>query len=89
MAQHLQIKITAAISISQSLNVLTWDDNRNGNGDIYLYEITTGVEAQVTNNSASQTNSQIATGDANFIVYMDNRNGNWDIYQASFGNLSV
>jgi len=63
---------------------IVYTDNRNGNSEIYMNELSTGTESRVTNNSATQSKPAISTGAANFIVYMDNRNGNWDIYITSF-----
>jgi beta propeller repeat protein len=57
---------------------IVWQDNRNGNPDIYLYNVTTASETRITTDPANQTKPKIY-GD--HIVYMDNRNsGNWDIY---------
>jgi Uncharacterized conserved protein len=42
-----------------------------------MYDLSAGVETQITNNTADQTNPSIY-GDK--IVWQDNRNGNWDIY---------
>jgi beta propeller repeat protein len=66
-------KFNPAISNERIL----WEDYRNGNGDIYLYNISTGVEQQITNNSANQVNPSIS-GD--LVVWQDDRNGNVDIY---------
>jgi beta propeller repeat protein len=66
---------------------IVWQDSRNGgsgdywdltgNWDIYMYDISTYKETQITRNGSRQTNPAIY-GDK--IVWQDDRNGNWDIY---------
>ena len=78
--------------IKQSLDIqgdrIVWADNRNeageteywnysGNWDIYMYDLSTSRETQITGNNSTQLNPVIS-GDK--IVWQDNRNGNWDIY---------
>lgn len=57
-------------------NTIVWQDNRNGNWDIYIFDITTKKETHTTNKS-SQINPAIY---ANSAVWEDYRNGNADIY---------
>ncbi len=52
-------------------------DNRNGNCDIYMYDLSTFSETQITTNASDQWDPAIY-GDR--IVWMDKRNGNADIY---------
>ena len=59
---------------------VVWQDNRNGNFDIYMY--TSGPnslepEIQVTTNSGNDQYPKIYN---DTIVYQSDRNGNWDIY---------
>lgn len=56
---------------------VVWMDGRNGNLDIYMYDLSKKEEIPICTNVATQSGVQIH-GDK--IVWMDNRNGNWDIY---------
>jgi beta propeller repeat protein len=56
---------------------VVWADFRNGNFDIYLYDLTTNTERQITTDAADQYSPAIS-GDK--VVWVDSRNGNCDIY---------
>jgi beta propeller repeat protein len=66
-----------------SSNRVVWYDNRNtGNQsywDIYLYDVTTGIETKITSTPLYGLLSAPAIS-GNRIVWADNRTGNWDIY---------
>ncbi len=57
-------------------NILVWQDKRNGNYDIYIYDISTHKEIHTTNKS-NQTNPAVY---GNIVVWADDRNGGSDIY---------
>ena len=52
-------------------------DDRNGNYDIYGYNLATQTEIPIVLNSGNQEEPDVY---GNFIVWQDNRNGDWDIY---------
>lgn len=67
---------------------IVWYDNRNGgdfdnygqlsgNWDIYMYDLSTQKEIQITANESSQTHPEIY---GNRIVWSDYRNNNYNIY---------
>jgi len=61
-------------------DTIVYQDNRNGNWDIYMYDLmgpSWAPETRITTSTADQVNPRIS-GDR--IVYQDNRHGNWDIY---------
>lgn len=58
-------------------NRIVWQDDRNGNYDIYFYDLSTDTETQITSNFSDQTHPVIS-GD--YIVWVDNRDGNENIY---------
>jgi beta propeller repeat protein len=56
---------------------VVWEDYRNGNSDIYLYDIANETEIQITKDTADQKNPDISNG---YIVWRDTRGQNSDIY---------
>ena len=62
---------------SISGNRIVWSDTRNGNSDIFLYDISTHTESQITFDTSWQYGPAIS-GDQ--IVWVDDRRGYADIY---------
>lgn len=74
-------QIDPRVSVSDDGHVLVvWEDHRNGNADIYGYDVTTGKSFIVCDQVAQQVAPRIS-GD--WVVWQDDRDGNWDIYGAT------
>jgi beta propeller repeat protein len=58
-------------------DIVVWVDCRNGNPDIYGYNIAEDYEFEVTRDPGCQATPAIQ---GSLVVWADNRNGNWDIY---------
>jgi beta propeller repeat protein len=56
---------------------VAYQDFRNGNWDIYLYDLTTGAEKRLTTDPADQTMPAIS---GTRVVWQDFRSGDWEIY---------
>jgi beta propeller repeat protein/parallel beta-helix repeat protein len=56
---------------------IVWQDDRNGNLNIYMYDISTSREIQITTN---ESNQYIPDIDADNIVWNDLRNGKRNVY---------
>lgn len=73
---------------------VTWDDDRNGNKDVYLQKFNSSDGSPVWNdvkvNMESSSKDQIDSGLAVdsmgnvYAVWMDDRNGDWDIYAQKY-----
>jgi beta propeller repeat protein len=58
-------------------NIIVWADYRNGNYDIYGYDLSTSTEFQITDNESWQIHPAIYD---HTVVWEDWRNGQKDIY---------
>jgi beta propeller repeat protein len=60
---------------------IVWKDERNGNGDIYVYNLSTSRETQITTDKSDQYLPFVYD---DRVVWEDERNGNVDIYMYNF-----
>ena len=66
-----------ASEIDMAGDYIVWSDDRNGNLDIYGYQISTATEFPISTAGGTQRSPKIS-GD--YVVWEDYRNGNADIY---------
>ena len=57
-------------------NYLVWQDDRNGNWDIFMFNLSNGKETQITKNKESQVEPKVFE---NYIIWKDMRNNRGDI----------
>ena len=86
-------EINPALAVDKNSRVyVTWEDDRNGNADIYVADSTDGFAqktvTRVTTDAAAQQDPDIAVNGDNTVViaWTDARNGAADIYGASSGS---
>ena len=58
-------------------DIVVWQDDRNGNWDIYGFDLSAKEEFQITTDESDQRYPAIYSS---IVVWQDDRNGNWDIY---------
>ncbi|KYK31897.1 MAG: hypothetical protein AYK19_03540 [Theionarchaea archaeon DG-70-1] len=58
-------------------DIVIWTDCRNGNEDIYGYNLLTDEEFQIITHESRQLSPALYE---NTVIWEDNRNGSWDIY---------
>lgn len=64
-------------------NFIVWQDNRNGDWDIYAYDLKRHAEYAICTADGNQTNPSVGFGNILYepiIAWQDDRNGNNDIY---------
>lgn len=74
-----QITTNAGKQINPSIHgsKIVWEDYRNGNADIYLYDLEDKIEMSISTNPAQQGMPDIYE---NKIAFVDNRNSDLDVY---------
>jgi hypothetical protein len=75
-----------SVTVSGSVVHVVWDDNRDGNAEIYYKRsidggVSWGADTRLTNNtSSSEYPSVSVSGSVVHVVWYDNRDGNFEIY---------
>ena len=89
-SNHNEINPALAVDHQSPSRVyVAWQDDRNGNQDIYVASSTnafaTSTVSRVTNNTADQTEPDVAVdaGNVAYVFWTDMRNGQADIYAAA------
>jgi len=67
-------------------NIVVWQDYRNGNWDIYGYDVTSGTEFQITDDTAHQRYPDIS---GHTVVWTDYRHGPEEIYAANIAPVCL
>jgi TolB protein len=83
----VEFEVCTAVGTQASADIeeifIVWQDNRNGDWDIYGYDLQTKTEYAICTADGNQTNPSIGIGsilDEEIIAWEDDRNGNSDIY---------
>ncbi|MBK5225510.1 MAG: hypothetical protein JJD96_02930 [Thermoleophilia bacterium] len=65
-------------------HLVVWEDNRNGNWDVYAKDLENNQEVPICVCPGDQRFPDVTVDSSGkpFIVWQDSRNGNWDIYGA-------
>lgn len=58
-------------------SIVVWEDNRNGNWDIYAWDIEAEAEIEICTEAGDQQNPTV---DGGIVVWQDNRGGDFDLY---------
>lgn len=69
------------VSPAVSGDLVVWKDSRNGNWDIYAFDVASGQETAISTNASIQQNPSVS---GTKVVWQDFRSGNWDIYSYDF-----
>jgi Tol biopolymer transport system component len=56
-----------------------YQSDRNGNWDIYVLDVASGTERQLTSSTADDVNA-CWSPDADWLIFQSNRSGTWNIY---------
>jgi len=97
LTNNLAISQSPSISVSGSTVSVVWEDNRDGNYEIYYKRSTNGgtnwgADTRLTNQSANSLQSSVtASGSAVHVVWEDDRAGfnNWEIYYIRSTNAGL
>ena len=81
LSSDTEFEVTTNVAEQENVDIsngtVVWVDNRNGNQDIFGYDVTTGTEFPISTGSYFENHPRIS-GD--LVVWYDGRNGDGDIY---------
>jgi len=86
LTNNSSLSYNSSVSVSGSTVHIVWQDNRDGNHEIYFKRSTDeglswGTDTRLTNNSSISNNPVVSVaGSALHIAWYDNRDGNYEIY---------
>ena len=86
LTNNSSLSYNSSVSLSGSTVHIVWQDNRDGNHEIYLKRSTDeglswGTDTRLTNNSSVSNNPVVSVaGTALHLVWYDNRDGSYEIY---------
>jgi len=84
-----------SVSVSGSIVHVVWDDNRDGNYEIYYKRspdagISWGTDTRLTNDTANSNYASTAASISNIhVVWLDDRDGNYEIYYKSSPDAGI
>lgn len=64
-------------------NQVVYESNRDGNWNLYLFDVTTGVETQLTDARGNDVNASWSY-DGTKLVFQSDRTGQWQIFEYTF-----
>jgi len=73
---------------SPSGSQLVYESTRNGNWNLYLFDVSTGLETQLTDDEADDVNAAWSH-DGSKIVFETNRDGLWQVYDLNIQTLEA
>ncbi len=96
LTNSIDSSVSPSVAASRSFVHVVWNDNRDGNREIYYKRSPNGglnweEDVRLTNNVSLSWEPSIAVyGSFVHVAWHDNRNGNWEIYykQSSDGGVS-
>jgi len=95
LTNNTGISFSPSVSVSGSIVHVVWDDNRDGNYEIYYKRspdagISWGTDTRLTNDTANSNYASTAASISNIhVVWLDDRDGNYEIYYKSSPDAGI
>jgi TolB protein len=67
---------------------LVYESTRDGNWELYLLDLRTGIETRLTNNPADDLNA-FWSPDGSRLVFQSNRSGRWQLYELNLQTATL